>query len=279
MKLKAPRGQVLPLVAISLIVLLGAAGFAVDVGYHQYRQRIQQTATDSAALAGAKELLTLNYVKAAQQDAANNGYTDTTNGGTCTPAKVCVQVSNPPVAPDAFATSPNANEAVEVIIRAPNATFFERLFGFNSVQISTKAVAMLIDEPNGNGCLYVLSGQANFNGQTGGGQVNADGCGLSFNEGANFHAATVDAARPRSRTARGARCRNQLRGRVHERNVHERTADRHIAGQRPVPGDCELRLFGKPSPDVQFTCYASGHRLQWQCSVHARLLQRKLKLQ
>jgi hypothetical protein len=193
--MNASRGQTLPLVAMSVLVLVGMAGFAVDVGYHQYQQRRQQTATDSAALAGAAELQLNDWQAAARQDASNNGFTDNTGQSTCpaSPAvgTVCVVVNSPPVSPDAYAG--NA-QAVEVQITAYHPTFLESAFGINNVPVSTKAVAYLTPESSNN-CLYVLNGQANFNGQnTPGATINAPNCGLQFNQAANFHSATVNAA-------------------------------------------------------------------------------------
>lgn len=189
----AQRGQTLPLVAIALLLLLGTAGFAVDVGYHQYQQRMQQTATDSAALAGAKEKPLGDVTAAAKQDATINGYTDNAGNNACDSTapvgRICVQVNNPPLSPDAFQNDANA---VEVQITVYHPTWFEQVFGINKAPVTTKAVATLKTVPS-NACLYVLSGQANFNGQTGGGTVTATNCGLVFNGGANFHAATVTA--------------------------------------------------------------------------------------
>ncbi len=180
------RGQILPLAGMSALVLMGAIGFAVDVGYHQYRQRVQQTATDSAALAAGSQFGG-SYVAAALQDAQSNGYTDGSSGGSCTPTPTvtCVVVSKPPVAPDAFAGQANA---VEVVITAPNSTFFEKVFGVTNVYISTKAVALLVPETV-NQCLVQLSvnGGANFNN----GALNAPNCGVTFNGPTDFHNAPV----------------------------------------------------------------------------------------
>lgn len=191
--MSSSRGQTLPLVAVALAVLLGVAGFSADVGYHQYQQRMQQTATDSAALAGAKERPLGDATAAAQQDATNNGYTDNSGGGLCDSSapvgRICVAVHNPPQAGDAFNGDGNA---VEVDITVNHATFFEKVFGIGHALVTTKAVATLKNVPSDD-CLYVLNGQANFNGQTGGGTVTATNCGLVFNQGANFHAATVNA--------------------------------------------------------------------------------------
>ena len=88
-------GQVLPLIALGLAVVMGFAGMAVDVGYLQYRQQQQQSATDAAALGGAQRLASAgcpgqSVAKAAAQlDAADNGYTDGSGG-------VTVAVQNPP---------------------------------------------------------------------------------------------------------------------------------------------------------------------------------------
>jgi Putative Flp pilus-assembly TadE/G-like len=124
------RGQVLPLVAICLALLMGFAGIAIDVGYLEYQQRQQQNATDAAAIGGAQQLVysgcTNSYSvanTAAQNDAATNGYTNgaTGPGG----STIQVNVQNPPSS-GAYAGN---NCAVQVQIQSPHATFFSRLFG------------------------------------------------------------------------------------------------------------------------------------------------------
>jgi|SRR5579884_153503 len=192
-KYEGQRGQTLPLVAMGIALLVATAGFAVDAGYHQYHQRMQQTATDSAALAGAQELLVGDWLAAARKDASNNGYADNTGQNTCpvNPAvgTVCVVVQNPPPNTDAY--SGNA-QAVEVDITAYHPTFFESVFDINNVPVSTKAVAVLTTAASPN-CMYVLSGSANFNAGQNGGTLSAPNCGLVFNGGANFNNATVNA--------------------------------------------------------------------------------------
>ena len=44
------RGQVYPLFGLLLVALLGFAALSIDMGYYRYQQRLQQTATDSAAV-------------------------------------------------------------------------------------------------------------------------------------------------------------------------------------------------------------------------------------
>jgi uncharacterized membrane protein len=43
------RGQILPIVALSLVALPGISAFAIDVGYAYYAKRQLQSATDAAA--------------------------------------------------------------------------------------------------------------------------------------------------------------------------------------------------------------------------------------
>jgi hypothetical protein len=178
-----------------MLVLLGVAGFAADVGYHQYQQRAQQTAADSAALAGAEELMDGNYASAARQDASINGFTDNTGASTCPSnpptGTVCVDVYNPPQSSDAYSGN---SSAVEVDITVYHPTFFEQIFNIGKVPVTTKAVGLLKTEP-GSGCVYTLdtTKSANFNGTSGGGTLDAPDCGFELNGGANFNNAVVDA--------------------------------------------------------------------------------------
>lgn len=184
----------MPMVGIAAILLMGAAGFAVDTGFHQYQQRMQQTATDSAAIAGAQELQNGNFVAAARADAATNGFNDNTGATSC-PAgagvgTVCVEVYNPPQPGDAFAGN---TSAVEVDITAYHPTFFEKVFNVNNVPVTTKSVAVL-KALGGSVCIYQLdpSKGANFNATTGG-ALNIPTCGLMLNGPTNFNNNTVDA--------------------------------------------------------------------------------------
>ncbi|HEV3087862.1 MAG TPA: Tad domain-containing protein [Candidatus Elarobacter sp.] len=167
------RGQVLPLMAVCLTILLGAAAMAVDVGYLRYAQRIQQSATDSAAVAAGGELIYPNggVAAAARGDAALNAFTD---DGT----NVLVTVNNPP------ASGPYAGNAsaVEVIIRNRAPMFFAQIFGMSQQWIQTRAVARITN--TSNTCIYALSGDITLHGGGGGG-INAPTCGLITNANLN----------------------------------------------------------------------------------------------
>lgn len=170
----------MPLVAVAVVLLLAAAGLAVDVGYIRFVQRIQQTATDSAAIAGAAELNNNNATAAAKADASSNGFTDSANG-------VTVTVQNPPQAGPYI----NNMSAVEVLITAVRPKFFERVFsGMSMVRVSTRAVGLV--SANNNGCIYLLdpTQSSNFNKN----QLSMPGCGILDNgTGSNMNKATIDA--------------------------------------------------------------------------------------
>lgn len=147
------RGQVLPFVAICLTVLMGFTAFAVDAGYLRYQQRLQQTAADDAALAGANELLShpSQYQNAAWADATRNGFTD--NGST---NRVFVNW-----APQSGVYQGDTN-AVEVIVQVQRNSFFAGVIGAPQTTVTTRAVARVQPAVN-PACFYVLNGQLNIN--------------------------------------------------------------------------------------------------------------------
>src|SRR6185437_15813541 len=108
------RGQTLPIVAVAALLLTAMAGFGADVGYHQYQQRIQQTATDSAALAAAAELNLGDYKTAGQNDATKNGFT--AGAGAVTLVSIGTPQPSDPYNGD--------SSAVEADITATYPTFF-----------------------------------------------------------------------------------------------------------------------------------------------------------
>lgn len=161
------KGQTLPIVAIVMVVLLGAAGFAVDTGYHQYQQRAQQTATDSAALAAAADLAAGTSDASGKADAASNGYTSGSNG-------VTVNVGAPATG-DPFAG--NA-QAVQVTISVDHPTFFERVFNINKVTVTTNAVA--IANADSQICMIALQTSGNSK-MSGNATINAPNCDVAIN--------------------------------------------------------------------------------------------------
>ncbi|HEX3465237.1 MAG TPA: pilus assembly protein TadG-related protein, partial [Candidatus Elarobacter sp.] len=161
----------MPLFAIAMVLLCGAAALAVDVGVWRYDQRIAQAAADSAAIAGAGELAypsAADVTSAAVADAMVNGFTD--DGGTTT----SVTVNTPP----ASGNYSGRTNAVEVIIRKKLPIFFGNIFGL-SQWMSVRAVATL--NPNGIFCVYALGGNIDLRGGGRGG-ITATNCGLITNQ-------------------------------------------------------------------------------------------------
>ena len=76
MPARAERGQVLIIFTLGLIVLLGFAGVAIDIGRQVAERRHVQTAADAAALAACRALIAgssdSTAVTAAQQVALAN---------------------------------------------------------------------------------------------------------------------------------------------------------------------------------------------------------------
>jgi hypothetical protein len=176
------NGQALIFVAFGLLVLPGAVGLGIDMGYLRYLKRRLQTAADSAAIAGASELKSGDYGAAALSDSKSNGFEDGVNGVTVSP-------SNPPADAASFNT-PNLQNYVEVKVQQQAPTFFMRVFGVNSATIGATAVASL---GSSKGCVYALGvlGGINVNAN-----VNAPNCGVIDNAvlsvgGGCIHAASI----------------------------------------------------------------------------------------
>ncbi len=183
-------GHAMITVTISIVTLLAFAGLAIDVGYLESVKRNMQTAADSAAIAGAQELLrqlngtaatdactttpggTANSVikAAACHDASTNGYSD---GLTST----SITINNPP----GTGYYAGDNNAVEAVITQSNQPMsFMQILGVAPATVAARAVAHL---GSGSGCLIALDsssrGAITFNGN--GGSINLGDCNVIDN--------------------------------------------------------------------------------------------------
>ncbi len=179
------RGQVFPLMVFSMLIIIGFASLAVDVGSWRYQQRLQQTAADSAALAGAVQLSystsSSAIATAARADAASNGFT---NGV----SNVTVTVNQPPLS-GAYA---GISSAVEVIVAVKEPVHFAALFRQSSDTVSARAVALL-SSANRN-CIYALDSSSSAI-TLNGGTVTMPQCGMVTNGSFLFNGqGTVNAA-------------------------------------------------------------------------------------
>jgi hypothetical protein len=164
---KREAGQVLiAAVTVLGIALMGFAGLGIDVGYMRYEKRLQQTAADAAAIAGANNIVPGGVVAGAKAAAATNGFTDGTKN-------VTITVNPGP------ASGPHAGDTnyVEVLVAAVQPTFFMRVLGVNSEIVTARAVATDLSGVNSS-CLYLLgsAGLGISGGGTGG--IQAPSCGF-----------------------------------------------------------------------------------------------------
>jgi hypothetical protein len=196
MKRKNEAGQALVFAAVGLAVLMGFAGLGIDMGMLRYQKRLQQTAADSGALAGANNLAfpaSGGVTTGAKNASAGNGFTDGANN-------VTVTVNNPPTSGPHVSGTLNADKYVEVLVTAVQPTYFMKVLGINSQTITARAVATNVSGvTSGGGCLYTLGppsaaiegvdviGSAIVNATTCGiednGNFDGSGCKLQVNAG------------------------------------------------------------------------------------------------
>lgn len=177
-------GQTLVFVAIGLVALMGFAGLGVDMGILRYQKRLQQSAADAAALAGASNLASSSggIISGAQAASAANGYTDNSGGATCTANSgaigcVSVTVNHPP------ASGPHSGDGkyVEVLVAAVHPTYFMNLLNIQSESITARAVATNASGGAQTNCLYTLSSFGNGIVMSGSAKIDAPNCGVLVN--------------------------------------------------------------------------------------------------
>lgn len=131
---KSESGQILVVTALSMLMLFGVMGLALDTGMLFRAKRNVQIAADAAAVAGA-----LDYRYNADDDSAvaagraaaeQNGFTNAAGGTT-------VSINIPPK----YGETAGFSGYIEAVVQYPSPTYFMRLLGFSSVTISSRAVA------------------------------------------------------------------------------------------------------------------------------------------
>src|SRR6478735_9117788 len=127
------RGFVLITMVASMVVILSIIGLAIDAGHLQLVKIRMQTAADAAVIGAIQELKLnggTNVTAAGKADAAANGFADGEN-------TVTVVVNKPPLS--GYYTGDSA--AVEVIIHQAVKTFFMAVAGFDTMNVTARAVA------------------------------------------------------------------------------------------------------------------------------------------
>jgi hypothetical protein len=143
-------GQATIFMVAALPLICGMVGLAFDIGYIEYTTRLAQTAADAGAIAGAIDLAYGNATAAARAGTAQDGFTNGSNG-------IAVIVNNPPAyGPHAGGTCPGTSvncNFVEVIVQAPEPTFFLKMIGIKtSTTVAGRAVATSL----AGDCIFAL---------------------------------------------------------------------------------------------------------------------------
>jgi len=130
------KGAALPFVAVMLVLLIGMAAFAIDLGWIFLSSSRVQRAADSAALAGVVYLPsdTTNVSAFAVNGAQANGYSVGTVNGNPTGTG----------GPDDLAWQALADNKLEVTLESQIDTFFLKVLGFDSLDIARMATAEYI---------------------------------------------------------------------------------------------------------------------------------------
>lgn len=156
------RGQIVPLTAALMIVLLGVAALVVDLGFAWMLRRQEQNAADAAAIAAARHIddITGQTMSPDGEDAACyyvqlNGFFKDDLDCTAALASGELEVNFPP---NASAGSPNAGAIgrVQVIVRQQRPSFFSGILGQAQSTVSTQAIAARMRGENTTNSLHLL---------------------------------------------------------------------------------------------------------------------------
>lgn len=144
------RGATIPIVAVCLVMLIGCAAIAIDVGMLLDSRAEAQRAADAAALAGASALLDHRFDSESVQEAAaiarahEYASLNTVRGQPVESAEVGVEFLD------------DNKRIAATVTRASIPPLFASIFGVNSLQVAATAHAMYYQGGSSN-CLKPLS--------------------------------------------------------------------------------------------------------------------------
>lgn len=153
--LKNESGAAAILAAFAIPALFGLAALGVDVGYVFHAQRVLQASTDAAALAGAQVIGTggtpITEATSYSANGSLNASTSLTNVTVAATLKcyshvglTCSTNQTPScMSANANCAGTNGANGIEVVQTAQVPTFFARIFGINTVNISATASASM----------------------------------------------------------------------------------------------------------------------------------------
>ncbi len=141
------QGQILPWLAVVLVGMLGMAGLSIDVGRAYVLRSQLQNYANAAALAAAGEVYNSSSTDnattiATSYSAGSGGHNVNSSLGTVTTTvtTVCLNMLMPS---GTSCTSSSPANAVKVKQTATMPTYFMKLFGFNSLSVSSQATASM----------------------------------------------------------------------------------------------------------------------------------------
>ena len=184
-------GAMAIMVALMLPIIVAASGLVIDAGYYRYRVRVLQSASDSAALAAARDGVAglntgVQMWSAADTEAVRNGFMDGNFGwnppGTTSTAKGSLVVNSPPSVSAAYHGQLGY---VEVVLTENRPRIFAQVWMGNSLQsLVTHSVVKATSTGSGSssssntgsGCIMALdpASSQTFRMQNQGSAVNAN---------------------------------------------------------------------------------------------------------
>jgi Flp pilus assembly protein TadG len=143
------RGQVLPWVALMMVLLLGMGAFVLDIGHAFYCYRELQAATDAAALAGAQSLNSASPTAMATNFSAVAGGNNTNaNLPSVSMAPNYPQYACLSGITQSSCVGPENANAIQVKEQVVIPTFFARVLGINQMTLSAVSTAAILGAKN-----------------------------------------------------------------------------------------------------------------------------------
>jgi Flp pilus assembly protein TadG len=169
---KDTYGGAMIYIGLSLPVLLGFSGMAVDGSIWFANKRSMQASADAAAFSAALEMTRINddtlAKSRAKLDAQENAYDPTTGD--------IIEVNSPPK----YGPYSGNNAAFEAIVSRPSPSFLSRLIHGEQVTVTARAVA-IVANPGGTPCVLTLDPDMPDAIKVNNGTLNAGGCRVHAN--------------------------------------------------------------------------------------------------
>lgn len=144
-RLRDERGVAAPIIALCMIVLLGVAALATDLGFAYLQKRRLQAAVDFALLAGAQKLPNSSSASSDAQSFLNANWKQGGNSGNPSVDSLTTCKFDP-TNPQQCNTGPAACDAsgpcqIQLKASAQVPTFFGKIFGLGSINVSAQGSA------------------------------------------------------------------------------------------------------------------------------------------